>query len=108
MRLPPLQAINMLQTAVDDSILRHLLHGLSSVDTLCVKSMCVVTALPEGTELPWRQVKLWDGIEVGSWLRQVQLLGSATSWELNQLIITLTPEQVRSHEMACASLTACA
>ncbi len=52
------------------------------------------TPLPEGTQYPWRKVRVWGTVQLPAWLEQAQRMGAACSWELSRCEIKLSPEQV--------------
>lgn len=79
---------------VTDQDMTQLLQCVTSVDTLSVSELKLRTALPQGTRLPWRTVKVTREADLNVWLQQARLLGEQTSWKLDSLRIKLAPEQV--------------
>ncbi len=107
--LPLLHTLE-LHESLDDALTAQLVQCLGSVGCLRVPSIAVQSGLPQGAAAPWRGIKVnpFACMPLGSWLCQAKVLGKETSWELESLDLSLTPEQVgMSPETWCNAVNAC-
>ncbi len=93
LQLPQLDTLHV-PIQLDQSLLARLKQNVTSVNVLGVTGLSLQEAPAPGWRLPCRAVKVHGGVQLASWLARAQLLGSDVSWELKNLYLTLTPEQV--------------
>ncbi len=93
--LPPLRTLD-LPDALDDMLLAAVLRGVRAVDRLCVPELSLQEPLPGGTVLPWHTLCV-NSVHVSGWVRQAELLGTSTRWELDSVYMSATEDEVSMH-----------
>lgn len=92
--LPPLRTVALANGGRPS---KELMRSLSTVAELSVQEMCFVSRwVPEGCVVPWRNTRIsrWEAI-LHEFVNEATALDGQTSWDLQSMLLQLSPEGVR-------------
>lgn len=101
--LPPLCALTFSeQTQFSDSLISQLVQHASTIEGMCVCGgmLALQSPLADGAQLPVRRITVRGRVDIREWVGQATLLGAGVKWELNEVDLCLTEEQVGTQTLA--------
>lgn len=95
-QLPPLKQLGLAEP-LDAAVLEQLGFCVSAADELCVREINTTPAgaVPQRERWPWPVVRVSECVQVEEWLPLARAMGAGVSWQLGDLQIELTADQVR-------------